>query len=466
MPRSLRIRLLAWVLLPLTLTVAFDAYVTYNSTLDTATVVQDRLLLGSARSIAEQIRFEDGSFQNQIPPAALEMFQSTQPDRIYYRVTTGAGHLLSGYSDLAQPAAPLRGESPYFFNASMRAAPVRVVALLQPVIGDPNAKPVMVEVAQTMHGHREFAQRLWMHAVRQQLLILVLATALIALGLNRGLRPLLELRKLMTTREPGTLKPVQLQGTPTELAPLVDSINDYIRRLEEHTRAQSVFLQNAAHQMRTPFALLNTQLSFATRTTDDASRDESLAAARSTLQQAMRLVNQLLTLSAAEALVADAQGDRATRNDMASLVREVFESLSHHAHVKQTDLGFELKGDEPSLLARPLALREIVRNLVDNAIRYTAPGGVVTVRFDSAGGAASLTVEDNGPGIPPDLRERVFERFFRVHDGDSDGSGLGLAIVRLFASKLGAHVHIATPSNGVGIAVVVEFARVAHTAKS
>jgi two-component system sensor histidine kinase TctE len=456
--RSLRAKLLGWVLLPLASAVAVDAWTTYGNALNTASVIQDRLLLGSARSIAEQISFEDGSFQNQIPPAALELFQSSQPDRIYYRVTTGAGHLLSGYTALARPSVALQAESPYFFNSSMRAAPVRVVALLQPVIGDPNARPVMVEVAQTMHGHQQLAHGLWIHAVRQQLLILALATVFILFGLNRGLRPLLRLRNTVSVREPGTLQPIESKGMPAELAPLVDAINDYIRQLEEHAGAQSIFIQNAAHQLRTPFALLNTQLSYAMRATDDQGRVESLKAARRTLQQAVRLVNQLLTLSAAEALASNPEAGPVTPNNLAVVVQEVFENLAAQAQTKDIDLGFEMTGDSSTVKARPVVLKEMVMNLVDNAIRYTQAGGIVTVHVDSVEGKTTLIVEDNGPGIPVECRERVFERFYRIHDRDSNGSGLGLAIVREFASKAGAQVSLSTPATGIGLAVVVEFA--------
>lgn len=459
MRHSLRIRLLAWVLVPLASAVAVDGWISYRNALDTASVVQDQLLLGSARTIAEQIRFEDGSFQSQIPPAALELFQSSQPDRIYYRVTTAAGHLLSGYTDLARPPVALQAETPYFFNASMRAAPVRIVAFLQPVIGNPGASPVMVEVAQTLHGHSQLANSLWLHSVRQQLLILALAAVFIVFGLHRGLRPLLGLRNAVGAREPGTLQPMAAKGIPAELTPLVDSLNDYIRRLQAHVDAQGIFIQNAAHQLRTPFAVLNTQISYAMRATDEPGRAESLTALRRTLQQAVRLVNQLLTLSAAKALGSAPDAEVVTGNSLGVIVREVFETLVGLAQAKNIDLGFETSADSLSVLARRVALREIVMNLVDNAIRYTQPGGVVTVRLASDNGKIVLTVEDNGPGIAPELRERVFERFYRVHDQDSDGSGLGLAIVREFAAGAGAQVSLVAPPGGHGLAVTVVFSR-------
>lgn len=457
MNSSLRRQLLVWVLCPLMGAVAVDTWLTYRSAFDTASVVQDRLLIGSARMIAEQITFEDGTFQHQIPPAALELFQSEDVDRIFYRVTTGTGQLLSGYSDLQVPTMDFSAPSPYFFFTTMRGNAVRVAVLFQPVIGAPSAAPVVVEVAQTTNAHTRLTNKLWQQAVQPQLLLLALVAVLIVFGLQRGLRPLRELRNSVNAREPGTLEPLVVQGIPNELIPLVDSLNDYIRRLEEHVGAQSLFIQNAAHQLRTPFAVLNTQLSFAARATDESGRTESVAAARRTLRQASRLVNQLLTLSSADALVSQGARDAVVPSNVSSMVQEVFESLAGQAQSKSIDLGFELRGEPPHMAVRAVVLREMLMNLVDNAIRYSPAGSRVTVRARERDGAIRLEVEDNGPGIPVDSRERVFERFYRLNDSESDGSGLGLAIVREFATKAGATVSLSTPASGHGLLVTLVF---------
>jgi two-component system sensor histidine kinase TctE len=458
--RSLRARLLGWVLLPLACTVAVDAWLSYQSAVDTASVVQDRLLLGSARSIAEQIRFEDGSFVHQIPPSALELFQSTQPDHIYYRVTTGAGRLLAGYTELLPPAPTVPLDAPHFSNTVMRGSAVRVVALFQPVIGDPNAKPVAVQVAQTQVGYQQMVNRLWTHAVLQQILLLVLAGGLILFGLNLGLKPLLQLRDQVNAREPGTLTPMSTNDMPIELEPLVASLNDYIRRLEAHAGAQSVFIQNAAHQLRTPFALLNTQLSYAVRSSTEAERRDSVNAAYRTLQQAIRLLNQLLTLSMAESLQADARSQVGVLVNLAACVQEVFESLAAQAQGKAISLGFDMAPGVPELRVNPWMVKEIILNLVDNAIRYTPQGGSVAVRVEVLSGETVVAVEDNGVGIAPEQRDRVFERFYRVHNSDSNGSGLGLAIVRELAIRIGAKVRLADNPSGAGLAVLVTFAAV------
>jgi len=453
--RSLRAGLLAWVMLPLAGAVAVDGWIGWREASRTALAVQDRLLLGAARIVAEQMRVEEGVFQDHIPPAALELFEARDADQIFYRVTATSGRLITGYAELGLPEATLQLEAPRFFDTSVRGQPVRVVAYLQPVVGAESIPAVIVEIAQTLHGRHAFALDLWWHGMLQQVVILTMTAALILLGLRQGLRPLLRLRAAVLARAPGTLQPLDVQDLQVELAPLVLAINDYARRLDQFAGAQRVFIQNAAHQLRTPFTLLTTQLSYALRADDAQGRDESLRAIRNTVQQAVRLVNQLLTLSAAEAEVRDAAP--ASRVALDAVVQRVLEDLAGHAQARRIDLGLERDDGDLSVAGDPVAVREIAVNLVDNAIRYTPPGGIVTTRLHRDGARVLLTVEDNGPGIPAHLRERVFERFFRIDDSDSGGSGLGMPIVREFAGRIGASVSLRTPSSGVGLAVDVAF---------
>ena len=219
------------MLLPLAGAVAIDSWITFDNARSTASVVQDRLLLGSARIVAEPLRFEDGGFQHPIAPAALALFQSSQIDRIYYRVTTGSGRLLVGYEDLEALAAPLQPEQPHYFNTLVRGEPERAVAFLQPVVGAPDGLPVLAQIGQTMNGHAQLTRALWAHSMGPQLFILVLTAGLIALGLRQGLQPLIRLRDRVLLRQAGTLQPLTLDGAPAELRPLVAAINDYIARL-------------------------------------------------------------------------------------------------------------------------------------------------------------------------------------------------------------------------------------------
>jgi two-component system, OmpR family, sensor histidine kinase TctE len=456
MSKSLRGQLLTWVLAPLMLAVAVDAWLSYRNADNTASVVQDRLLLGSARMIAEQISFEDGAFQHQVPPAALELFQSEQSDRIFYRVTTGNGQLLSGYTELPLPSKDLKADLPQFFAATMRGELVRTVAIFQPVVGNPSVLPVVVEVAQTMRAHKQLASSLWMHTVEQQLFILALATILILFGLHRGLQPLIRLRNEVQSRQEGSLQPLQTGNIPAELTPLVESLNDYIQRLEGYTNRRNSFIQNAAHQLRTPLTVLQTQISDALRADIKEDSDAAIKAARKTLQQTVRLVNQFLSLSSAEVAVEE-KVILSTR-EFCAVIQKVLEDLAVQAHAKNIDLGFERSGPEAFVAADPSALREIAINIIDNAIMYTQVTGIVTVRVRSEEGCISLEVEDNGPGIATGYQEKVFERFFRIKDASTSGSGLGLAIVKELAFQCGATIFSGTPRHGGrGLLMTVAF---------
>jgi two-component system sensor histidine kinase TctE len=456
MAHSLRGRLLAWVMLPLAGAVVFDGAVSRQNAQATAAVVQDRLLLGSARIVAEDLRFEDGSIVDPIPPAALELFQSGEGDHVYYRVVTSDGRTVTGYPEFPLSGARLQPETSQFFDTTVRGQKVRAVIYLQPVLTETGIQPVRVQIAQTLHGRTALAASLWMQAMAQQLATLALVALLVLVGLRSCLKPLLRLRDAMLARRPGSLHALQVDAIPVELSPLVDAINEYAMRLERHTMAQQTFIQNAAHQLRTPLTLLTTQVSYAIRATEPAGRTESLSAIRQTVQQSVRLVNQLLTLSSAEANGPAQQPEAHGRLD--DVVRSVLVDLAGRAQSRQIDLGFESAAGEVRVRADAVTLREIVMNLVDNAIRYTQPGGIVTTRIVVAAGAATFTVEDNGPGIPESERGRVLERFQRLANQDSDGCGLGLAIVKEFTTQLGAALTLRTASGGTGLAVDVAFA--------
>jgi two-component system sensor histidine kinase TctE len=316
--------------------------------------------------------------------------------------------------------------------------------------------PVLVEVAQTTYAHKQLINRLWLHALEQQLLILALVALFILFGLHRGLRPLIRLRDDVRARQEGSLQPLKTNNLPFEIRPLVESFNDYIRRLENYTVSRAHLVQNATHQLRTPLAVLNTQVSDALRASSQQEAQTPLLAARKTLQQTAHLVNQFLALTSAEAHVADKTP--LTSQQCCDIVQEVLEDLAALAHKKAIDLGFERSGSDVLVVTDAAALREIAVNVIDNAIRYTPPQGMVTVRVQSGAGKLCLIIEDNGPGVPLDSQEKIFDRFYRLDRTDSHGSGLGLAIVKELASQCGAEVRVIKPSHGgAGFALEVEF---------
>jgi len=452
---SLRARLLLWLLVPLGALALMNLALARREARRTADMVQDRLLLGSARIIAQQIHFEDGLLDVAIPPAALELFQSGAQDRVYYRIASPQGVLLSGYAELPAPPTELRPEESVYFPAAVRDEAVRVVAYAQPVFAAPAEGPVVIEVAQTCRDHDQLARKLWTTTLRQDLWTLALAAALIWFALRRGLKDILRLRNEVGRRSPGSLEPLRAGPMPQELRPLVEALNGYIQRLDTQMAIRSRFIANASHQLRTPFAVLQTQASHGLRSADPALKDEVLGAMSESVRQGTRLVNQLLTLSRAEA------GTQLPRPrdpvDLAGLTQRVLEEQAPLAHARDIDLGFDHPQGPVDLWAPAAMLHELVANLVDNALRYTPPQGTVTVSLHREEGRAILRVEDNGPGIPPEDRARVFERFCRLGTGETPGCGLGLSIVQEVAQALGAEVRLSDPAGGQGLVVTVAF---------
>jgi two-component system sensor histidine kinase TctE len=283
---------------------------------------------------------------------------------------------------------------------------------------------MLIEVAQTLRSHRELADQIWKQAIVHELIMLALTVVLLWVGLSFGLRPLIRLRDAVLERHPGALEPLAAGPLPQELAPLVSALNEYVRRLDEHAAAHGRFVAYASHQLRTALSVLNTQVSFALGSEDAAAREDALQGIRNGVRDAIRLVNQLLTLFMAEAA---AQASPEQRG--AALVR-----------------------------GASTMLHELVANLVDNAIRYTPRGGVVTAALEGSAESVTLRIEDNGPGIPVEQRERVFEPFYRLQDDGPGGSGLGLPIVREIAAASQASVQLAAPLRGSGLVVSVVFA--------
>lgn len=448
-------QLAAWLGVPLAFLVGVNTWLSFHEASATATAVQDRMLLGAVRIIAEQAYYRAGELHVEVPPAALELFESASRDRVYYRVVSPRGALLLGYPELPLPARALAAEEYIYFDGAMRGEPVRVAALGHPLIGAPQPEVMLIEVAQTLHAHGGLAGQIWQQAILHQLIMLGLALALLWLGLRFGLRPLIRLRDAVLERRPGTLEPLAAGAVPEELAPLVSALNEYVRRLDEHMAAHGRFVAYASHQLRTALSVLNTQVSYALGTEEPLVREEALNAIRTGVRDGIRLVNQLLTLFVAEAAAHD--GGLHAEVDLAEVVKRVLEESAAAAQAKSIDLGFEQRGGA-RVHGTASMLHELVANLVDNAIRYTPPGGVVTAAIDGGAQHVTLRIEDNGPGIPPEQRERVFERFYRLHEDGPGGSGLGLPIVREIAAASRARVELSAPLAGHGLIVSVVFA--------
>lgn len=423
---SLRLQLLCWILLPLAGLVAVNVWTSWRQARNTADLVTDRMLIASARAIAEGVRIDHGVADAIVPPVALEMFDAGHADRVYYQVMTSGGRLLTGYPDLPRPQGKPRADVPLSFLGPYRDQPLRLVALNAPVLGGPDGGRVTVLVGVTLAGHAAMVRELWGRGFSQQVLLLAAVGLLVLVGLRRGLKPLMRLRDMVVAKGRDDLAPLPDDAVQSEVRPLVTALNSSLARVAGQMAAQRRFVANAAHQLRTPLALLATQAAFARRAPDAIERNAALVAVEDSTRRLARLASQLLTLSRSEA---GGRRPRAEVIDLAVSARRVLEGVADLAVERTIDLAFE--ADSPVVVSGDGAMiREAMVNLVDNALRYTPQGGSVVVSVRVETGSGVFCVEDSGPGIPPEEREKVLERFYRVPGTEGDGSGIGLSIVR------------------------------------
>jgi two-component system, OmpR family, sensor histidine kinase TctE len=276
-------------------------------------------------------------------------------------------------------------------------------------------------------------------------------------GVGKGLEPLEHLREEIEARSHRDLRPIPPEHAPVEVRPLLIALNELLARLDRTLQSQQQFVANAAHQLRTPLAGLRMQVEYGLSQSDPAEHLRVLRELGLSTERAVRLANQLLTLARAEAGFAQADSMRII--DLRNVAGEAAESLMPAAIRKRIDLGLELHA--APLRGDFFLLKELLSNLIDNAIAYTPSGGRITVSTASEGGIAMLRVEDDGIGIPESQRLLVFERFYRADGTAGEGCGLGLAIVREIAHLHGGKVDIQSPARGRGTIVSLEFPRVA-----
>ncbi|MBL0718955.1 sensor histidine kinase N-terminal domain-containing protein [Piscinibacter sp. Jin2] len=446
--RSLFGEILDWMLAPLLLLWPMSVALTWLVAQDIAHHPYDRALGETARALAQQLQVLPGGRRGpprlrfELPPAAVEILRSDAPDESNFQVLGSHGELLGGVRDLLVPVEE-EGRAPLgelrFRDDLLHGEPVRVAYLWVAPTETGSTAPALVQVAETLGKRSRLANEIIKGVILPQFVILPVAVLLVWFALARGIAPLNELQHRIRRREAGDLSPIDERAAPEEVAPLVRAINDLLARLDHSLTTQKRFLADAAHQLRTPLAGLRTQAELIQRDIDHGETDldtlkrSVLQIARSS-QRAAHMVNQLLAMARAEQRHQPLPREAV---DLARLATEVSRDFVPQALERRIDLGFEppAAGQVVQVLAHPLLLGELIRNLVDNALRYTPPGGTVTVRVGAGPGEVWLQVEDSGPGIPPAERELVFQPFYRSLGTEVDGSGLGLAIVAEIARQ-------------------------------
>ncbi len=512
--------ILDWLWVPVMLLMPVSVLLTFAAAKSLSNAPFDRALTDSVQVLSEQVKLRAGRVVADLPRPAREILRAGEKDTIYFQVVGRRGEFVAGDRDLPQPpedevpvigevvfrkdelhgtevrvaytwiniAAPLEAEPAAVLRSRANSDTARARDTAKPAAelrGEPRGelrgelraepRPVLVQVAETLDKRAQLANEIVTGVILPQFLVLPLAVVLIWLGLARGLGPLSELIERIHRRRPGDLSPIDAAAAPEEVQPLIQSINELMEQLDASLKGQQRFIANAAHQLRTPLAGLKMQTELAVRQSgrreDAAELQQSLAQMALSTARATRMVNQLLALTRAEKGAEPVAAAATHRElDLGRLAQERVREWVPQALAKRIDLGFDAApGGAVEVLGNQVLLAELAGNLIDNAIRYTTAGGVVTVRVraGSQPGATpargpALEVEDSGIGIAQSEHELVFERFYRVLGSSAagenlDGSGLGLSIVREIAFGHHARVHVAGRADDAGSVFTVTF---------
>ncbi|MCG5261958.1 two-component sensor histidine kinase [Cupriavidus gilardii] len=466
--RSIQRTLLWWLALGLLAGIAAATALIYGQARQEANALFDYQMRQVALALPSQFSGPAmPSLSPPLPPGTDNLFRSDEDVVIHIWDGTGRSLYLSHSRPLLPPRAELG-----FSNVRTDDGEFRIYSV--------QLGPAVVQIAQPMSARREVAARMALRTVAPLLLLLPLLGWMVWLAVGRGLRPVREIARQVGKRDANALSPLAVAEMPAEIAPLTEALNLLLARLSDAIDTQRAFIADAAHALRTPLTALQLQAQLVERADSEPARREAVGNLRDGLERLTHLVTQLLTLARHEpGAVVAGQQPVALRELAATVVGE----MTQAALDRNIDLGLDASGgdngddggnggnggdgrnggdagdgDAAGLTVQgdPDALRILLTNLIDNALRYVPAGGKVDVRVQRAdAGRVALIVADNGPGIPPEQRARVLDRFYRLPDAPSGGSGLGLAIVDEIAQ-----VHRATLSledNAPGLRVRVVF---------
>lgn len=426
---SLKRQLLLWLLLPQLVLWLTGSALAYRLAMAYAEKAIDQSLTQSVRALSRQVKPLGSGLLVDFPRAAQDIIEQDPQDRVTYMVSSPPGSFLLGNGKLPGPPddTPVSYNDTMLYNVVTDGKPMRV-ASVDVAFGDgPTPQRLRVQVAKSLALQQTIARELVRDMLVPLLLLGAVLSFLVWAGIARGLQPLQRLESQLANRSAASLSAIALTQAPQEVHAIATTLNQLLTTLQRSLSQEKRFLNDAAHQLRTPLAGLISQTELALQETDPAALRERLRKVHTGAVRSAHLVHQLLSLARTEAEVA------LLPIDAAALAREVAREWTPRALAAGVDLGFEGL-DHLSVAADKLLLREALSNLIDNALRYAGRGSTVTLRATRTDTASVLEVEDNGPGLSEAEIQRVFERFWRASELPG-GCGLGLAIVAEIAQR-------------------------------
>lgn len=437
-PQSLRYQLLSKLTFPLLFVVLLNAGASYFVAMHYTDLAYDRWLLDSVKSLAQEVHAQQNHVTFELPPIAVEVFRWDDVDKTFFKVESQVEGFMAGDADLPSPAiTTLASNEPFFSNAKIDGHEVRIVSVLTKPT--PSSEHVQVSVAETLNKRHSMMTEILLAVVLPQFLLLFITGFHVWTGVNRGLRPLNDLVAHLAQRSARDFNPILDADVPLEVRSLTHTINDLLQRLGSTLITQQRFIENAAHQLRTPLAGLKLQAERALGADNPEAMKSALGHIKNAADRVAHLSTQLLVLARSESVSQSVPEFKTV--DLVQLARESCMDWVPRALERNIELGFDTQDVAVTVAGDEVLLRELLSNLLDNAICYGNNGGHINVGVRALPHTA-LIVEDDGPGIPDAEQQKIFERFYRIQGCRGEGCGLGLAIVKEIADLHAARVTV------------------------
>lgn len=465
--RSLLVMLTIWIAPALIALVVGTAFVTGSTATSLADSAYDRSIAGALKAIDLNISTASGGIGVELPYPLFEAFEATASGSVYFRVATEDGLVEIGDSFLPPPRI-MSGNGFHFYNDEFLGAPIRMGILRRtldkPLYGAAKPQTIILQVAESMQSRDEFRFEIMKSTAALNLACVIAVVVLLIAGLTRALSPLSALRAGFDRRDANDLSSVDASGLPREIRPLVETFNRLLGRHEAQAEAQRHFLDDASHQLKTPIAVLRTQIDYALYSGTDDERRNVLEAMRTIVERAARTTTHFLTLARARYFANEIAPNTRLPVDVKALLTELARMRLADARRRRVDLNLDLPDQDMPISGSETLIFEAVSNLLDNAIRHSPQGGAVTIQLDCAGDHLQISLTDQGQGMTPEEIDRVGARHM-AQTGMHGGAGLGLAVVVAIAQAHDGKLTLANRRDG-GLEAILSLARAAPATKS
>jgi len=458
MKNSIRRQMQVWLMTPLLILLIVSAVCSYLLAMYLSREAYDKSLLNSMDSIASRLVEKNGTIEmEQLPRRAMQLLTHDNKDEFIFEVYTDDGKLLSKDQGLPKPPLAVPPGEMAGMRYEIVDNQVYRVASVNICVPEYKAGKIVIQAGETLNSRKEYRRKLLLGIVIPQMILLSLAVLAVWISIEKGIKPLRTISELVRRRAPTDLSPIHEENAPSEVKSFLTALNGLFLRISADVEKQHRFAANAAHQLRTPLAGLKTYIEIMGKSTKDPEQQKMLDQMNEAIDRIIRTVQQLLSLSRAE------QGETLFGKydliDLNTVVEAALTDVVPESLASNIELDLDTPEQPVRVRGDAISLKELTTNLLENAIKYNNPGGHVSVHV-SNGDKVKLTVEDDGRGIPPEERSRVFERFYRIsaaQNAEITGSGLGLSIVSEIARIHGATVTCDSGKNDKGTKFTVTF---------